>query len=152
MTARQQPLDLPVGTEITGRTVICTADRIRWYGDGMLGAAAGEPWRVGSNIHTDPEYAKTQGLPGVIADGMMSANWLSSMLIERFGRHYVETGELRAKFIKPIFLDVPVTCRGRVTEVEVLGDGGARLKLEVWCEDQAGTKLTVGDASVDVRK
>lgn len=142
--------DLAVGSEITGRTLVVTMERIQWYGDGTLSAAAGEPVRLGSNIHTDAEYARSQGLPGVIADGVMSANWLSSMLLQHFGRHYVERGDLRAKFIRPIFPDVVVTCRGRVRSVEDLGQGSTEYKLDVWCEDGNGTLLTVGDASVDV--
>ena len=51
----------------------------------MSSAASGELAQVGANIHTDDEYAKSQGLPGVIADGMIMANWCSSMLVERFG-------------------------------------------------------------------
>ena len=141
---------LVVGSEIAGPTRVMTKERIRWYGDGMLSAAAGVPKQVGSNIHTDEEYARSQGLPGVIADGMISTNWISSMLLMYFGRHYLERGELRTKFIKPVFRDVVVAVRGQVTAIEPLSNGSTRYVLAVWCEDEQGNKLTVGEAKIEV--
>lgn len=142
---------LTVGSEIVGRTLVVTEDRIRWYGDAMLSASSGEPMRVGSNIHTDDAYAKSQGLPGAIADGMMSTNWLQNMVIQYFGRHYLEAGELRTKFVRPIFTNVTLRCRGRVTAITSIGDGAKRYEVDIWCEDENDNKLTVGDAKIDVR-
>ena len=71
--ATPAPRDLAVGAEITGPVRLMTAERIEWYDSAMLSAASGELARVGSNIHTDDAYAKSQGLPGVIADGMIMA-------------------------------------------------------------------------------
>lgn len=151
MAERDRISALAVGTEIVGRTLVVTEDRIRWYGDAMLSASSGEPMRVGSNIHTDDQYAKSQGLPGAIADGMMSTNWLQNMVVRYFGRHYLESGELRTKFIKPIFTNVTLSCRGRVIAITNVADGAKRYELEIWCEDENGNKLTVGDAKIDVR-
>jgi 3-hydroxybutyryl-CoA dehydratase len=139
---------LEVGTEISGLVRVVTAQRIEWYDSAMLSAARGELAQVGSNIHTDDEYAKSQGLPGVIADGMIMANWCSSMLVERFGMDYVERGELRTKFIKPVLLGATVFVRGRVLAVERGEDGGTVYKLDVWCEDEHGTKVVDGDARI----
>ncbi len=141
---------LPVGTEIMGPVRVMTAERIQWYDSAMLSAAKGELARVTVNIHTDDDYAKSEGLPAVIGDGMMSTNWCSEMLIERFGLDYVEHGELRTKFIKPIFLGVTVFVRGRVTSAVPQENGAVVYALEVWCEDEKGVKLTVGDAKVEV--
>jgi hypothetical protein len=144
------PRDLAVGTEIAGPVRVMTAERIEWYDSAMLSAASGELAQVGSNIHTDDEYAKSQGLPAVIADGMISANWMSEMMVEHFGMDYVERGELRAKFIKPILLGATVFIRGRVLSVEPRENGGVGYALDVWCEDEKGVKLTDGDAKVEV--
>ena len=96
------PAGPAVGAEITGPARLMTAERIEWYDSAMLSAAKGTLAQVGSNIHTDEAYARSQGLPAIIADGMIMANWCSSMLIEHFGLAYVERGELRTKFIKPV--------------------------------------------------
>jgi len=141
---------LPVGTEITGPVRVVTAERIQWYDSAMLSAAKGELARVTVNIHTDDDYAKEQGLPAIIADGMMSTNWCSEMLIEHFGMDYVEHGELRTKFIKPVFLGVTVSVRGKVTSAVPQQNGAVVYALDIWCEDENGVKLTVGDAEVEV--
>jgi acyl dehydratase len=126
-----------------------TPERIEWYDSAMLSAARGELARVGSNIHTDEAYARTQGLPAVIADGMIMTNWLSSMLVEHFVMGYVERGELRTKFIKPVPLGMTVVCRARVLAVEPLAGGGVAYRLYVWCEDGDGVKVVDGGARVE---
>lgn len=150
MTEARAPRDLMVGSEITGPVRVMTPERIRWYDDAMLSAARGEPTKAGSNIHTDEDYARSQGLPAIIADGMISTNWMSAMLVERFGLDYLERGELRTKFIKPILLGAVVSVRGRIRSIERLHDGGVAYVLDVWCEDEKGVKLTDGDARVEV--
>jgi hypothetical protein len=151
MSSAMPPLrDLAVGAEITGPARLMTAERIEWYDSAMLSAAKGTLAQVGSNIHTDEAYARSQGLPAIIADGMIMANWVSSMLIEHFGLAYVERGELRTKFIKPVPLGMTVVCRGRVQLVERLAGGALAYTLDVWCEDEHGTKVVDGHARVEL--
>lgn len=149
--ATPAPRDLAVGTEITGPVRLMTAERIEWYDSAMLSAATGTLAQVGSNIHTDEAYARSQGLPAIIADGMIMANWVSSMLVEHFGMAYVGHGELRTKFIKPVLLGMSVVCRGRVQSIERGAEGGQTCMLDVWCEDEHGTKVVDGHARVEVR-
>jgi 3-hydroxybutyryl-CoA dehydratase len=143
-------MKLSVGSEIRGPVRLMTAERIEWYDSAMLSAAKGELAQVTVNIHTDDDYAKSEGLPAIIADGMISTNWCSEMLIEHFGMDYVERGELRTRFIKPTFLGVTVSVRGRVTSAKPQPNGAMAYTLDVWCEDETGLKLTVGDAKVEV--
>jgi acyl dehydratase len=126
-----------------------TRERIEWYDSAMLSAAKGELAQVGSNIHTDDAYARSQGLPAIIADGMIMTNWLSSMLVEHFGMGYVERGELRTKFIKPVPLGMTVVCRGRVQSADRLAGGAVAYGLDVWCEDESGLKVVDGHARVE---
>jgi 3-hydroxybutyryl-CoA dehydratase len=141
---------LTVGSEINGPTRVMTAERVEWYGSAMLSAAAGDAIKVGSNIHTDEDYAKAEGLPGVIADGMITTNWISSLLVEHFGLGYVERGELLTKFIKPVPIGMTLTVRGRVRSVEPSAAGGLVYTLDVWCEDSDGVKVTAGEAKAEV--
>lgn len=136
------------GDEIVGRTRPFSQERIGWYSIGMLSAAIGSLQPVQHNIHTDDEYARSQGLPAAIADGMHSTNWLSAMMADHFSAHYVAHGELRTKFIKPTYANVPITARGQITDRTVGANGDIKITMNVWCEDDMGTKLTVGDASV----
>ena len=139
-----------VGDTIDGPVRMITHERIEWYDSAMLSAASDELAQVGSNIHTDEEYARQEGFPGVIADGMIMANWCSEMLVHHFGMHDLERGELRTKFIKPVLLDVTLHVKGRVMAAE-MHDGGVLYSLAIWCEDEHGMKLTDGDAKVEVR-
>lgn len=139
-----------VGDELLGPVRTITIPRIEWYDSAMLSAATDELRQVGSNIHTDPEYAKAEGFPTVNADGMIMTNWCSEMLVKHFGVDYIATGELRTKFIKPVWLDTELHVKGRIKTATPLANGGTRYELFVWCEDDTGLKLTDGDASVEV--
>jgi acyl dehydratase len=139
-----------VGDEIAGPVRGITAQRIEWYDSAMLSACTNELRQVGSNIHTDEEFAKSEGFSGVNADGMISANWCSEMLVHAFGMDYIERGELRTKFIKPVNMNVLLHVKGRVTEARKQNNGNTLYTLAVWCEDQHGTKLVDGDARVEV--
>jgi acyl dehydratase len=142
--------DLKVGALLPSREIVITPERVQWYGDGMHSAATGELRRAGQNIHTDIEYAKGQGLTTAIADGMMSTAWISAVLLKHFGRHYLENGELRTKYIKPTDVGIKLKIFVRVREREDQPKGGVRYGFDVWTEDEAGVKLTDGDAAVTI--
>ena len=144
--------DYQQGDQIQSQTRPITMERVQDYSIGLMSAASGErkPWQF--NIHTDHEYARSQGLKAAIADGMLSTNWLSTMMLNHFGADYLYRGGLRTKFIKPTYIDVPLSCTGVVNSRVEQADGSVRYELEVWIEDNEGTKLTVGDASVTVTK
>ena len=74
------------GDQIVGPTRPFSQERIGWYSIGMLSAAMGSLQPVQHNIHTDDEYARSQGLPAAIADGMHSTNWLSAMMADHLVR------------------------------------------------------------------
>jgi 3-hydroxybutyryl-CoA dehydratase len=148
MTGVPTLTDFPIGTELSGPMRVVSAERMQRYGDGLLSAAAGEEIHVGANIHTDEEYARSQGLEYAIADGMLSTNWLSSMLVRSFGAEYLTNGELQTKFIKPVRVGIELQARGRVTAQTARDDGTTRVELEIWTEDADGMQLVVGSASV----
>jgi len=139
-----------VGQEISGPEIKVTPERLQVYGDGLLTSAADTPVHVGANIHTDVEYAREQGLAAPVVDGMLSVNYLSSMLVRAFGAAYLEHGELRAKFIKPVYVDEVVQPRALVRESIEGQDGRTRHVLEVWVQRDGGEKVVDGDAAVEL--
>jgi acyl dehydratase len=139
-----------VGDELFGPVRTITPQRIEWYDSAMLSAATNELRQVGSNIHTDEEFARSEGFATVNADGMIMTNWCSQMLLRAFGIDYLAHGELRTKFIKPVNLGVELHVRGRIQEAARQPDGGTLYTVAVWCEDEEGLKLTDGDAKVHV--
>ncbi len=141
---------LAVGSDLFGPVRTVTPERIEWYDSAMLSAAQDKLAQVGANIHTDHQYALTQGLTAVNADGMIMTNWFSSMLVGYFGLDYIERGELRTKYIKPVPLGAVLSVRGRITGI-ARSDTGTAYTMDIWCEDEHGVQLVVGDAGVDVR-
>jgi hypothetical protein len=124
-------------------------ERMRWYVDGLFTAKANDgKVHTEENIHTDDAYARSQGLPGIIADGMISTNWIYDFLLDTFGSAALRNARLRTKYIKPILEDVVVVCCLRVTNITAEEPNCSRFSLDVWCEDLAENKLTVGDATI----
>jgi acyl dehydratase len=144
---------LAAGVELRAMTRVMHRERMSWYVDGLFTAQANDgTLHTGEvNIHTDDEFARSQGLPGIIADGMISTNWIYGFLLDTFGEHFLHRGSLRTKYIKPILEDQSVTAALRVRAVEDAG-GATRYVLDVWCEDKAGKPLTAGSAEVIVPK
>ena len=142
---------LTVGQDLAGPVRAITPERIEWYDSGMLSAATNELRQVGSNIHTDEEYARKEGFSGVNADGMIMTNWCQEMLIQQFGLDFIERGELRTKYIKPVNMGVQLHVKARVKEATDQA-GGTLYVLDVWCEDAEGRKLVDGDAKVEVAR
>lgn len=127
-----------------------TRERMRWYVDAQPTIAAddGRIHTQPPTIHDDDDYAKSQGLPGIISDGMISTNWIQGLLCDVFGVAMASRSRLRTKYIQPIYEDQVVICVARVAAVTTTEAGASRYDLEVWCEDDTGKKLTVGDAYV----
>jgi 3-hydroxybutyryl-CoA dehydratase len=135
--------DLKVGSEWRSAPREMTRERMRWYVDAQPTVAAdnGRIQTQEPTIHDDDDYARKQGLPGIIADGMISTNWIMGLLMDTFGEEFITKGKLRTKYIAPIYEDQVVISCAKVTAI----DGNA-YKLEVWCEDDTAKKLTVGEA------
>jgi 3-hydroxybutyryl-CoA dehydratase len=136
--------DLKVGTEWRSAPREMTRERMRWYVDAQPTVAAdnGRIQTQEPTIHDDDDYAKKQGLPGIIADGMISTNWIMGLLMDTFGEEFIHKGKLRTKYIAPIYEDQVVISCAKVTAID-----GDAYKLDVWCEDDTAKKLTVGEAT-----
>ena len=105
--------------------------------------ASGDPNR----IHLDDATARAVGLDGVIAHGMLSMGFLGSFLCSRFGPESVRRLSVRFNaIVRPGDL---LTCQGQIRAIEQL-DGDRRVRLEVWAANQAGERVTAGEAEVDL--
>ena len=96
-------------------------------------------------IHLDDDKAKSGGLPGVIAHGMLSmaflgelvGNWVPQSQIREFGGRF-------ANIVKPG--DV-VTCGGTIKAKDVV-DGENRVEVEIHAKTATGDKAIIGKAVV----
>lgn len=137
------------GQEVHRMQRTMTAERMRWYADAIETSLAGYSVTAAPNIHTDDGIARANGLPGRVADGMVTTNWLSTILVESFGDAYLRGGSLRTRYRRPITEDAAVDTVVRVRGVEEQGDG-RQLMLDVWCETSDGEHRTIGEASVPI--
>lgn len=138
------------GTEFRLPARAMTRERMRWYVD-IQDTVQFDDGRIHPQpptIHDDDAYAKKQGLPGIIADGMISTNWIFSLLTDVFGDDAARKGRLRTKYIAPVYEDQMLTACARVTSLRDTADGGIVYNLDVWCEDDSGKHVTVGEALV----
>ena len=98
-------------------------------------------------IHTDDETARTVGLDGVIAHGMLSMAFLGEYCCWLVGPESVR--RLSVRFVEMVRPGDTLTCRGRVKE-RSSGNAGSRLQLDVWAENQRAVRVTVGEAEVEI--
>lgn len=136
-----------IGDEFALSARAMTRERMRWYVDAQATAVAndGRPHFGGPTIHDDDAYARKQGLSGIIADGMVSTNWIFALLVEAFGPAAAARGRLRTRYLRPVPEDMILHTRARVTAV-----AEGRVDLEVWCETPDGDKVTAGEAQVHI--
>jgi 3-hydroxybutyryl-CoA dehydratase len=150
MPTQMTAASVQVGGEYRSHPRPMTRERMRWYCDALDTATIndGTFYIAPPNIHNSDEFAKNQGLPAIIADGMISTNWLYGFLLDTFGPAFLARGEFATKFVRPVMEDQKVACRARVTARTPQADGSVRCDLDLWCEDDKATVLTVGTAAV----
>jgi acyl dehydratase len=127
-----------------------TRERMRWYVDiqETVQADTGRIVTQPPTIHDDDDYARKNGLPGIIADGMISTNWILGLLVDVFGPDAAGRGRLRTRYIAPVYEDQVITACARVRSSTRDAEGRPVVELDVWCEDATGLKVTVGEAVV----
>ena len=127
--------EMKVGQELPTVRKEVTKDRIRLFG-----------WWAMSNVHTDWGVASNWGVPGLIANGSMSKEFIAEMLIQFFGLGFLKGGELDVTYIRYILPGDTITAKGVIRE-KLAERAVVRFNIDVWCENQRGEKVTVGTAT-----
>jgi acyl dehydratase len=97
-------------------------------------------------IHWNDEWARSVGLPGVIAHGMFSMG-IAARMISAFARNPAAIKRLRVRFSSMIEPGQTLTVAGEVAEVD-----GDRVKIRFWGEDDNGNRVvSKGEAEVELR-
>lgn len=98
-------------------------------------------------IHLDEEQALANGLPGIIAHGMLNMALLARMLTDWVPQSRLR--EFSTRFTAMAFPGDVLTCRGTVTAMESAENGAENIvALEISMENQAGEKVLAGKARV----
>jgi acyl dehydratase len=116
---------IEIGTELAPKTFKINRELLIDYAN-----ASGDQ----NPIHQDEAFAKSVGLPDVIAHGMLTMALAGKYLSEVSGSQNVL--EFSAKFIKPVVVpagvDVSLIVSGKVTDVT---DGVAKIDLLAMCNE-----------------
>jgi hydroxyacyl-ACP dehydratase HTD2-like protein with hotdog domain len=95
-------------------------------------------------IHYDQDVARSTGLPGVILHGLLKAAYLGQLITDWGGRDVgLKTLEVSYRGIDQP--GRPYRCRGRIASVD-----GNQAEVEIWGEDEAGNRTTLGSATVEL--
>jgi acyl dehydratase len=86
------------------------------------------------------------GLPAPIAQGMMSYAYILEMILNAFGDRWLSGGELEVSFLRYVLPGDVITAKGVIRSKEA-SDSGAKIVLEVWCENQRKEKVVAGTAT-----
>ena len=117
-----------------------TAERLVAYSEDSANALRG------TSIHTDAEVAQAKGFAAPVAQGLMSADYISELMLAVFGQGWLLGGRLALAFVRPVLAGDTLTANGRRSAR--LDEGSfSRETYEVWCENQRGEAVTLGTAS-----
>jgi acyl dehydratase len=127
--------DTRVGQELEPITKRVTLDKSRIY----------QGWPATRNRHTDYAAAQATGLREPNINGGQTAEYLGELFMKFFGPGFVG-GSLSVKFIGFVSIEDVVTVRGVVTD-KTADDGRVKLTVDLWAENQEGTRILAGTAT-----
>jgi len=127
---------LTVGDEVALLDRTVTQEQITAYAE-----ASGDP----NPIHVDADFARSVGLPGTVAHGMLSMGILTEAVTQWAGGAD-RLAAISCRFSKPLLPGDTLRCRGRVVEVNQEA-GTAILELDA-VSDRGDRVLTNGRATV----
>lgn len=146
---KQATKDIKIGFKLPTEPFNITRENITTFHCLVSGVKTRDDFQEES-IHLDPEFARSVGLPDVIADGAQTSTEISRLLTDYFGDGFLSGGHLFTKFIKPVYpnycLNFDIEVKGRTEE-----DTGIRYEMGISCSNQDKVLVLVGNASAWVR-
>jgi len=133
--------DTSVTREFTGNWKAVTEERVFAFSGGF----PDDPGWPKKNIHTDLEFARSCGLPTRAASGAMFEGYLAELMTELFGEQWLRGGTMTLSFIATVDCGDRLLPHAVVRSKEPNGSV-VRFTVDVWCENQHGTKVVVGTA------
>ena len=129
-----------IGNVFAGEMKKMSWERIATFSGGPLNTPA---WPR-KNIHTDLGTAKESGLDTIYVSSTQYLGHLAELMIELFGVGWLSHGTTsNLKFIHPVAENDTVQTKARIADIAEDGT----CSMEVWCENQEGTQVMVGEAS-----
>ncbi len=102
-------------------------------------------------IHYDRPFAEAAGLPGVILHGLLKAGWLGE-LVQSWAGPNAFVRHIEASYRGIDEVGRPYHLKGKVVATQANPDrtSGGIVELEIWGEDEAHRRTTLGTARVEL--
>ena len=128
--------DIEEGDELPGIDLFLSKDQVRRYAR-----------TAGMYVprFTDDEGARAEGLPGMIAPGVMSMGLLARMISD--WNPAVQVKRIGTTFRSPVLPDRDVHLRGAVTQKN---ETDHTAECDIWIENDDGERWVIGTATVAV--
>lgn len=104
---------------------------------------------IGNPLHGNAEYAKASPFKGIIAHGLMSAAYISEMMMKAFPWEWVHHVEMDIRFLQPIRPEDTVQTQGELKEKKI-DTKGTYLTFDVKCQNQCGDTMLQGTTTVPI--
>lgn len=130
--------------ELAPLTRTLSQDRLTAFSEDSFNA------RNNRSIHVHDTVAKKLGYEATVAQGMMSADYISEIMTGVYGKAWFEYAKLSLVFPAPALNGDTVSANGRLKEAPLEG-AVVRKVYDVWAENQRGEPVAVGTASSLVR-
>lgn len=138
--------EVQAGMNLTPLDVTYGPEGFREFSMWALSEETGKPSK---NIHTDDELARARGLKKSIGFGPQLTAQVYRMVSDNLGRIGIAKGGISLTFIRPFYVGDTVRAGGLVRSVKTVPapNNGAEVEMEVWCEDQSGTRVAAGSVT-----
>lgn len=133
--------DLKTGDQLDPVTYEVTQELIDIYGVASLDL---------NPVHMNPDWcerAQVFGTPKTVQHGMMSMSYMTSVVLRAFGP-LAGVVTIESKFTKIGPVGAVITCRGKVRDIHVLGNGKDYASVNVEATDQDGDIVGVSEIHV----
>jgi acyl dehydratase len=134
--------DTQEGNEFSGKLKRVSEERVYAFSGGF---PKGPGWPQ-KNIHTNLEFARRCGLQARNASGSMFESYLTELMIDIFGEDWLKQGKMQLVFIGMVSIGDTLLAKA-IIQSKQTDDFGTRFVLDIWCENQQGNKVVVGNAT-----
>jgi 3-hydroxybutyryl-CoA dehydratase len=101
-------------------------------------------------IHIDPEFAAKTAHGGTIAHGMLILAYVSQLMSDSFGLHWLTGGRLNVRFKAPARPGDVIKVSGKVRKI-AYENGQKMISCEVLCSNQKDEVVITGEAIVRIK-
>jgi 3-hydroxybutyryl-CoA dehydratase len=101
-------------------------------------------------IHIDAEFARKTVHGGTIAHGMLILAYVSQLMSDSFGLHWLTGGRLNVRFKAPARPGDNITIQGKIRKISN-GNGLKTINCEVLCSNQKDEVVITGEATLKIK-